>query len=69
MQEGNEIIDGYRILSPSLTRLDIFRIEKQAKEANSISQYLTSWGIASSSIQKKRERKNMVENLRAINSM
>jgi hypothetical protein len=38
MQEGKKIIDGYRILSPSLTRLDIFRIEKQAKEANSISQ-------------------------------
>jgi hypothetical protein len=69
MQDNKKIIDGYRILSSSLTRLDIFRIEKQAKEANSISQYLTSWEIASSSIQKKRERKNMVENLRAINSL
>lgn len=69
MQHNNETTNGFRILSSSLTRLKIFRMEQQIAERACISQYLTSGGIASSSIQKKRERKNMVENLRAINSL
>ena len=64
MQHNNETTNGFRILSSSLTRLKIFRMEQQIAERACISQYLTSGGIATSSTAKQRERKERAENLR-----